>query len=243
MHIENNQYPSYYPMGDRAIVAQFENIISIDVSRKIQSFLHMIKKQDMKGITELLPAYNNLTIVYNPVVIKYDELIMELKKIERDISDDVKVESKTIHLPVAFGGEYGLDIDEIAERADLTSEEVITMLHSKKYYVYMIGFIAGYPYCGNIDEKLRFKRRANPRMSVKKGTVQIADKQVGICTMDAPSGWHLAGWTPMEVFNPHHLPPGLLNAGDYVKLEPVSTEFVQSWDEEKEKEWNREWNM
>lgn len=117
------------------------------------------------------------------------------------------------------------------------------MLHSKSYYVYMIGFIAGYPYCGNIDEKLRFKRRSNPRMSVKKGTVQIADKQVGIFTMDAPSGWHLVGWTPMEVFNPHHLPPGLLNAGDYVKLEPVSADFVQSWDEERQKEWNREWNM
>lgn len=80
MSIENNEYPYYYSMGDCAIVAQFENIISIEVSRKIQSFLHMIKKHDIQGITELLPAYNNLTIVYNPMLIKYDELIMELKK-------------------------------------------------------------------------------------------------------------------------------------------------------------------
>jgi inhibitor of KinA len=107
----------------------------------------------------------------------------------------------------------------------------------------MTGFIAGYPYCGNIDERIRFKRRDNPRVKCRKGTIQIVDQQIGIITMEAPSGWHLVGWTPMEIFNPNRLPPGLITAGNYVKYEPISLKEAEEWTEEHQKEWDHEWNM
>lgn len=238
-----NRLPVYFPMGEQAIVAQFEKIISIQESRKVQSFMHVIGKKQIPGVTDLLPAFNNLTICYDPIVIRYDELLDELKRLENEITEEERDESKTIHIPVTYDQKYGIDLDEIARKADLTTDEVVKEIHTKEYFVYMIGFIAGYPYCGNIDERLRFKRRDNPRVKCKKGTIQIVDKQIGIITMEAPSGWHLIGWTPMEIFNPNHLPPGLLGAGNYVKYVPISLQEAEAWSEGHQKEWDREWNM
>ncbi|MEI3610669.1 5-oxoprolinase subunit PxpB [Pseudogracilibacillus sp. SO10305] len=237
------KYPHYFPMGDQAIVAQFEKIISIEVSRKIQSFSEVIKREEIEGITDLLLAYNNLTVCYNPMVINYSELLNILIKLAENITEESIVENKTIHIPVSFSEKHGKDLSKISEVSGLTIDETINTLHKKEYFVYMIGFIAGYPYCGNIDEKLRLNRRANPRQNVKKGTIQIADKQIGIMTMDAPSGWHHVGWTPMEIFNPYLVPPGLLSPGNRVKFIPVDENETEKWCSERQKEWDMEWNL
>ncbi|MHA6251927.1 5-oxoprolinase subunit PxpB [Oceanobacillus sp. CAU 1775] len=229
-------------MGDRAIVAQFEKVMSIEVSQKIQSFLQVIKNKQIQGITELLPAFNNLTISYDPTIIQYNDLLIELKIIEQETSVEIAVEQPTIYIPITFEKKYGQDLDYIAKTTNLTTEEVIDTLHKKKYFVYMIGFIAGFPYAGNIDERLRLKRRKDPRAKVKKGTVMIVDKQIGIITMESPTGWHQVGWTPMEMFNPYREHPSLLQAGNYVKYVPISIEEAESWTEERQKEWDKEWN-
>lgn len=200
-------------MGDQAIVAQFENKLSLQVSRSVQSFAHLIKKSELIGIKHLLPAFNNLTICYDPTIIEYHKLIDKLRSLE-----------------------------EISRRSGLSSEEVIKLLHSKPYFVYMIGFIAGYPYCGDIDERLALPRRSNPRIKVKKGTIQIVNQQTGIFTITAPSGWHLVGWTPMEMFNPNVDPPSMFRGGDYVQYIPIDAGEAENWNEQRQREWDQKWN-
>lgn len=229
-------------MGDQAVVAQFENKLSLQVSRRVQSFAHLIKKSELIGIKHLLPAFNNLTICYDPTIIEYHELIDKLRSLEEDISENVVTESKTLHIPVVFGGEHGPDLEEISRRSGLSSEEVIKLLHSKPYFVYMIGFIAGYPYCGDIDERLALPRRSNPRIKVKKGTIQIVNQQTGIFTITAPSGWHLVGWTPMEMFNPNVDPPSMFRGGDYVQYIPIDAGEAENWNEQRQREWDQKWN-
>lgn len=235
-------YPYYFPMGDQAIVAQFEEAIAIEISQSVQSFLHVIEKHELPGITNLLPAFNNLTICYDPTKIRYDELLLTLSNLEKEISNEQGGIGKKIHVPITFDKKYGQDLDFIAESTNLSTEEVIETIHSKEYFVHMIGFVAGYPYAGNIDERLILKRRKNPRAAVKKGTVQIVDKQIGIMTIEAPTGWHQIGWTPMEMFNAYNSNPSLLGPGNYVKYVPISLEEAEAWDAARQKEWDREWN-
>lgn len=228
-------------MGDQALVAQFEDKVSIEVNQGVHSFLKTIKQANIPGVTLLFPSYTNLTIIYNPLEIKYDCLIEKIKALELTVQVKETSNPKTFYLPVAFGGEHGQDISEIAKLKNKTEEEVINQIQAKSYYIYMIGFIAGYPYCGNIDEDLRLDRRKNPRLKVRKGTVQIADKQIGIVTTESPSGWHQVGWTPTLVFDPNGRPPGLLEAGSYVKFIPISPEKAESWTIEDQKVWDKKW--
>ncbi|WP_209125057.1 5-oxoprolinase subunit PxpB [Alkalihalobacillus sp. BA299] len=237
-----NLAPSYFMMGDKAIVIQFKQNISIETNKKVQISARIIEDRKIVGITQLLPAFNNLTVCYDPLVIRHDELLQELKKIESHISGDIQLDNKTLYVPVAFGGEYGPDLEEIANHAGLSQEEVISILQKTPYYVYMIGFIAGYPYSGDIDKRLSIPRRSNPRMKVEKGTVQIVNNLTGIFTMTAPSGWHLVGWTPMEIFNPNLEQISRLNAGDYIQYIEISKEEAELWNQERQWEWDLKWN-
>jgi inhibitor of KinA len=114
---------------------------------------------------------------------------------------------------------------------------------SKAYYVYMIGFIAGLPYMGDLDKRLMFPRKSNPRLKVPRGSVAIANQMTDIYTIESPGGWHIVGWTPMEIFNIKLDPPNLLQAGDYVKYEPISAELARGWDCQLQKEWDAGWNL
>lgn len=231
----------YFAMGDQAIVAQFEEKVSVEINQQVHAFLKVIEAAEIKGITLLFPSYTNLTIIYDPFLIKYHNLLEKLKDLEGSVETNEGLRPKTFYLPVAFGGKHGQDVAEIAELKGKTEAEVIEQIQAKSYYIYMIGFIAGYPYCGNIDEDLRLDRRENPRLKVRRGTVQIADKQIGIVTTESPSGWHQVGWTPTAVFDPNHHPPGLLEAGSYVRFIPISPEKAENWTASNQKAWDEQW--
>ncbi|MFJ8257180.1 5-oxoprolinase subunit PxpB [Peribacillus asahii] len=237
-----NISPTYLSMGDQAIVVQFEKEVSIETSKKVQIVSQLIEESNIPGILQLIPAFNNLTVCYDPIVIGYAELLEKLKQVEGYISKQVNLKSKTLYVPVVFEEEYGPDLEEIATHAGMSVDEVISNLQSKPYYVYMIGFIAGYPYSGDIDNRLSLPRRSNPRIKVRKGTIQIVNNLTGIFTMDAPSGWHLVGWTPMEMFNPNAEPPSMLQAGDYIQYVSISKEEAESWGQERQREWDLKWN-
>jgi inhibitor of KinA len=235
-------YPTYIPMGEQAVVVQFENVLSIKVNQHVRSFARVIEDNGIKGIRQLIPAFNSLAVCYDPIVIDYKSLVDKLHTLEGYITEDFKADSKVVHVPVVYGGKYGPDLEDVAEQTGLSPEEVVKIHHSQPYLVYMVGFIAGYPYCGDIDDRLVLRRRSNPRLKVEKGSIAIANKQTGIYTIASPGGWHLLGWTPMETFNPYHEPPSMLLAGDYVQFIPISAEKAEQWNEQRQREWDKEWN-
>lgn len=233
---------TYFPLGDQAIVAQFKNTISREVNQQVHSFSQLIKNSKLYGVKQLLPAFNNLTIFYESSLIGYNELLHKLKMLETDISGDTIFDSKTVYVPVVFGEKYGPDLEFVANHAGLNIDEVIYLLHSEQYYVYMVGAMGGFPYCGDIDERLSIRRRINPRVEVKKGSILIANQLTLIYTTKAPSGWHIVGWTPMETFNPYSESPSIVVAGDYIQYIPIKENEAENWNDEKQKEWDEKWH-
>ncbi|WP_019122840.1 5-oxoprolinase subunit PxpB [Brevibacillus massiliensis] len=233
---------SYLPLGDQTVMIRFENRLSAEVNSRVRSFAHVITERKIAGVERLIPAFNSLAVCYNPVVISYQELVDELKALEGGISKELGTNGKTVCIPVTFGGTYGPDLPEVSEKTGLPPEEVVRILQSKPYLVYMVGFIAGFPYCGDIDERLVLPRRATPRLKIPKGTIAIANQQLGLYTIESPGGWHLVGWTPMETFHPYAEPPSLLVSGDYVQCIPISAEEADAWDEQRQRKWDQEWN-
>ena len=61
---------------------------------------------------------------------------------------------KVYEIPVCYGGEYGPDIENIAEHAGLSVEEVIKIHSSRDYLIYMLGFLPGFCYLGGLDERI-----------------------------------------------------------------------------------------
>ena len=95
-------------------------------------------------------------------------------------------------------------------------------MHSgTRYHVYMLGFLPGFPYMGDLPQQLALPRRADPRLRVPAGSISIATTLTAIYPFESPGGWHLIGATPLRFFDPARNPPSLLTAGDAVLFEPI----------------------
>ncbi len=245
MQIKQKQNLEYTPMGEQILIVQFEDILSIENNQAIQQFADLILAKQIIGVKDVITSMRNLSVIYDPLQIHFDQLKEKLKTIDPHATNHLKRQrtNKTVHIPVVFDEIHGPDLPEISKNSGLSIDEIVEILCSKAYYVYMIGFIAGLPYMGDLDQRLIFPRKSNPRVKFPKGSVAIANHMTDIYTTDSPGGWHIIGWTPMEIFHLNQDPPTLLLAGDYVKYEPLSAEIARSWNSQLQKEWDSVWNI
>jgi KipI family sensor histidine kinase inhibitor len=188
-----------------------------------------VKSANLLGISECVPTYCSLLIVFDPFKLAYEDLILAVKKLEATLDTGFsKVKPRKAVIPVVYGGEFGPDLSVVADYHSLSEKEVVQAHVEREYMVYMIGFIAGFPYLGELDDKIATPRRETPRIRVPEGSVGIAKKQTGIYPREAPGGWQIIGRTPLKLFDPSWSVPALLQAGDLVKFKPVTTvEFQQ----------------
>ncbi len=214
--------------GDSSILLVFKQEISPDINGKITGFVHLLKEQQIEGVIDMIPAFASLLINYDPRMIRYEELKERLENLLKLEVEEQQKLKKVFEIPVCYGGEYGPDIDAIAEHAGLTTKEVIDIHTSKDYLIYMLGFLPGFSYLGGLDERIHTPRLANPRIRIPAGSVGIGGSQTGIYPLDSPGGWQLLGLTPVKTYDPKREKPILFEAGDYIRFVPVDeAEFLR----------------
>jgi len=211
------------PFGDNALLIEIGNTISLEVNRRVIALNEAILKAKIQGIEELVPTYRSLLIRYNPLKTTYEQLVFRIRDIEKNI-EELRTETKgrKILILVIYGGEYGQDLKFVAQYHGLTEEQVIRLHSEREYRVYMIGFVAGFPYLGEVPDEIATPRLETPRLRVPAGSVGIAEKQTGIYPCEAPGGWQIIGRTPFKLFNPLQQPPSLLKPGDRANFKPIS---------------------
>jgi inhibitor of KinA len=215
----------YLPFGDSALLVEFGNTINLEINRKVIALNEAIMKAEIREVEELVPTYRSLLVRYDPLKITYEQLVFCIKDIEKTLDRvSVKIASKKITIPVVYGGEYGSDLDYVAKCHGLSEEQVVKLHSEKEYTVYMIGFVAGFPYLGEVSDEIATPRLETPRLKVPTGSVGIAEKQTGIYPCEAPGGWRIIGRTPIKLFNPLRQPPALLKPSDKVRFKPISRE-------------------
>jgi len=213
----------YLPFGDAALVVEFGDTISLEINRRVVALDSAILKAEIRGVEELVPTYRSLLARYDPLKISYEQLVFRVKDLEEKLKDShAKMEGRKVVVPVVYGGEYGPDLGHVAQLHGLTEEQVVRLHSEREYRVYMIGFVAGFPYLGEVADEIATPRLETPRLKVSAGSVGIAEKQTGIYPCDAPGGWQIIGRTPIRLFDPWQQPPTPLNSGDTVKFKPIS---------------------
>jgi KipI family sensor histidine kinase inhibitor len=221
--------PLHFLMGDRGLLLELGDEISREVNEKVRRMALAIKAERLEGIIETVPTYRSLLIIYNPTVLPIEDLKKRLELIEKGLQQTPLPEPKLTRIPVVYGGIYGPDLEGVAKYLQISFEEVIRLHCSQPYLIYMIGFMPGFPYMGELPETLVTPRLKTPRLLVPKGSVAIAQRQTGIYSMESPGGWRLLGRTPMELFDPEKDPPSLLQMGDLVQFYPVTEKEFESW--------------
>ncbi len=208
----------YFPLGDSAFIVKAGNDISPDTHKKIRNFAHVIDLEKIEGVIELIPAYNEIQVCYDPDKIYYSDLLDRLHDLEQKAAKSKKTKIKLIYIPVCYENEFSIDISEIAEVNSITEQEVVKIHTDAEYLVYMLGFTPGFCYLGGMSEQISTPRKENPRNKIEAGAVGIAGNQTGIYPIDSPGGWQIIGKTPLRLFDPERNPEFLIESGNYLKF-------------------------
>ena len=216
--------PKFLPAGDQALVVELGDKIDPLVNRRVRDLMDAMEAAKVEGVFDLVPTYRSILVYYDPMRTSPPELEATVTELDRSSEDRNLEEPRTIEIPTLYGGEYGPDLEFVAERAGLTAQEVIDIHSGADYQVYMMGFSPGFPYLGGMSERLTTPRLETPRLEIPAGSVGIAESQTGVYPLASPGGWRLIGRCPLKLFDPDAEPPSLLAAGDRVRFVPISDE-------------------
>ena len=205
-------------LGDAALYCDFGNDVDQETNFKVIKYFENIKKQNIKGITNLTPSYNKLIISFDLNVLNFTELKKKIEAIKISESN-INQSQKVIKIPTCCDDEFALDIERLSSKLNLTKKEILEKYLNKEYFCYMTGFIAGMPFLGDIDKKIRLERLETPRVKVPKGSVGITEQFCNIYTFETPGGWNILGNTPQNIFDTSNQSnPNLVNPGDTIKF-------------------------
>jgi inhibitor of KinA len=224
-------YPemTFLLMGDRGLLLEFGDEIRPEINQKVRRMALSIESKTISGILETVPTYRSLLVLYDPLTMPLAELKRRLKDVEAGLRESPLPEPKLCSIPVLYGGPYGPDLESVAAHHGTTPEEIVRLHCSRPYLIYLIGFMPGFPYMGELPGGLITPRLKTPRLSVPTGSVAIAQKQTGIYPMESPGGWHLLGRTPVRMFDAERDPPAYLRMGDFVQFYSITEKEFEHW--------------
>jgi len=212
------------PCGDRAVLAEYGDRIDPGLAARVRAFGLALRQARHPGILQVVPGYRSTLVEYDPLTLDWDSLVHTLEGADAAAADLDLPPAAVIHFPVAYGGEFGADLEAVCAHTGLSAAEVIALHTAPAYLVYCMGFAAGFAYLGGLDPRLQTPRLPVPRTRVPAGSVGIGGEQTGIYPTALPGGWRLIGRTPLRCFDPQREPPTLLQAGDTLRFHAVSPE-------------------
>jgi len=210
-----------HSLGEAALVCELPAPATLAQQQHIWALA--AEAMQWRGVQEVLPGMNNLSLLFDPVQIDVVELEMQVLSAWPQLAA-AGIQGRQIEIPVAYGGESGPDLAEVARHTGLSPAEVVKRHSAGDYVVYLLGFLPGFAFMGGLAPELATPRRKEPRVAVPARSVGIGGEQTGIYPLVSPGGWQLIGRTSLEMFDPAAAEPTRLRPGDRVRFVVESME-------------------
>ena len=209
------------PAGDTALVVEFGESVERRLSARVLALARRLDEARLVGLVETVPTFRSLMVHYDPLVLPLAALVacIEGSMPSLRIADDA---GRLWCLPACYDARIAPDLDDVATRTGLSPAQVIERHSSVTYHVYMLGFLPGQPYLGDLPAELALARRETPRARIPAGSLAIAGAMTSIFPLETPCGWHLVGRSPVPLWQRRTGGNALLTPGDKVSFTPVS---------------------
>lgn len=227
--VPEDRSPRIQPFGDGAILATFGDRIEVELSRRIGALVAALDARvaagALPGVIDLVPSYTTLVASFDPRTTDGDAIGAAIRALWDSLDHAHPVApTRTIEIPVLYGGQHGPDLTGVAAHTDLTPDEVIARHAAGTYVVGALGFSPGFAFLIGLDPALATPRRSTPRTAVPPGSVGIGGAQTGVYAQATPGGWSLIGRTPLPLTHPGASDPAhafVMRAGDTIRFVPI----------------------
>ncbi|MEZ5462144.1 5-oxoprolinase subunit PxpB [Dokdonella sp.] len=211
-------------LGEDALLLRLGETLDEDLNLRVHALADQIARHAPAWVLDIVPAFASLAICFDPLAFASDVDPCQAARSWLNGLDLQQAQSRErldarLHeIPVRYGGEFGPDLEAVAEHCQLEPAEVIRRHAAAIYRVGMLGFAAGFPYLLGMDAGLATPRRATPRTRVAAGSVGIGGVQTGIYPREGPGGWQIIGRTAFCLFDHLRDPPAIVGPGDRVRF-------------------------
>ncbi len=213
------------PAGDTALIVEFGESIDRRLSRLVLALDQRLNEAkvngNIDGVVETVPTFRSLMVYYDPLVLAADALKARIDELMKGLRLTEQA-GRVWRLPVCYDESLAPDLAEVATRTNLSPAQVVERHSAVSYHVYMLGFLPGQAYMGDVPAELNLPRRETPRLKIPAGSLAVAMTMTCIFPLESPCGWHLIGRSPIPLWDGRPGGGALLAPGDQVSFTPVS---------------------
>jgi acetyl-CoA carboxylase biotin carboxylase subunit len=234
--------------GDEHIFAEVDEAMSLEAFFKSLFITNAVRDARIKGVTEICPANASYQVKFDPDLIKPDDMLAELKRLDSaaEKSEPV-ITTRIIEIPVLYNDPWthetlmrfrerhqdpnSTDIEYAAHINSLDGIDGFIKAHSSApWFVSMVGFVAGLPFLYQMVERKRqiqAPKYLRPRTDTPKLTVGHGGCFGCIYSVRGAGGYQMFGITPMPIYDPNQRISYLrdfmclFKPGDIVKWKPI----------------------
>src|SRR5262245_22580775 len=209
------------PAGDTALVVELGDTIDRRISAQVLALGRLLTERRLDGVVEIVPTFRSLTVHYEPLVIPAARLIAQIEELGRELHV-APAAARRWRVPVCYDARVAPDLDHVSNRCGLSPAQLVERHSTVAYHVYMLGFLPGQAYLGDLPPELGLARRETPRRTIPAGSLGIAMTMTCIFPQQTPCGWHLIGQSAVPLWRTGPLAGALLAPGDEVTFQPIS---------------------
>jgi len=211
-------------IGDSGVVCDFGDEVNRSINTSVIKLFHHIKnevsKGNLEGVLNYTPSYNKLIINFDLEKINSSKIKDFLKSVNFS-KLNISQNSKKWTIPICY--DFEMDLLNMSKTLKIEKNEIINIHLNTDFFIYMVGFVPGHPFMGDLDSKLFLNRLKTPRVKIPAGSVGVVEQFCNIYPYESPGGWNIIGRTPSKLFNKKdETNPCLLAPGDTVKFKSIS---------------------
>ena len=211
-------------IGDCGVVCDFGDEVNRSINTSVIKLFHHIKnevsKGSLDGVLNCTPSYNKLIINFDLEKINSSKIKDFLKSVDFS-KQNISQNSKKWTIPICY--DFEMDLTNMSKSLKIDKDEIINIHLNTDFFIYMVGFVPGHPFMGDLDSKIFLNRLKTPRVKIPAGSVGVVEKFCNIYPYESPGGWNIIGRTPTKLFNKKdETNPCLLAPGDTVKFKSIS---------------------
>jgi urea carboxylase len=237
--------------GDEHIFVEVDEEMSLEAFFKGLSMTNAVRESKISGVNEICPANASCQIKFDPDLISPEDMLNELKKLERSAAkSDSTLKTRIIEIPVYYNDPWtretlmrfrerhqdpkSVDIEYAARINNLGTIEDFVKAHAgSPWFVSMVGFVAGLPFLYQMVDRSRqieVPKYLRPRTDTPKLTVGHGGCFGCIYSVRGAGGYQMFGITPMPIYDPNQKISYLrdfmclFRPGDIVKWKPIGRE-------------------
>jgi inhibitor of KinA len=207
--------------GDTALVVEFGEEVDRRISTRVLALARRLNEARLDGIVETVPTFRSLLVHYDPLLLPAAVLMTRIVDLMPG-PQTPEEPGRIWRLPACYDARVAPDLDHVAAATGLSPAQVIERHSAITFHVYMLGFLPGQAYMGDVPAELALARRQTPRTRIPAGSLAIAGVMTCIFPLETPCGWHIIGRSPIPLWQRGPRPQALLAPGDKVAFAPVS---------------------